>query len=182
MAHAQRVQRDMVPVAEVRALNTTNRTIRATVIRNAQAKLNLKNQKSLRRQIRIPRGFRARRGKPWAGGLYDTIVPASTGVVGPRLTFRYGKADRTLDHTPFPATMKSGHKGLFVHAPSGHAKTTRPWRGEKPNRYRTQLPAWEVMVDATRLVDMDVNAALELGRVLFGKRFESELRRQLARA
>lgn len=180
----KRVRR-IVPAAASAALNRANTRARAVLIRGAQRELGLANQKTLRRQIRIPRNLRATPRRLRAAGVYGVLVPAALGFSGDRRYFAdsgkpvpYGSGESD----PFFATMASGHRGIFVRMPPGtrgHKIEARPLAVNSWGR--TELPIREVFSNETpRLFRVAVKAIQE-GNIKFQERFDHELRRRLSK-
>lgn len=172
------IQNKIIPRAERDALNSTNVTIRAKIIREAQGLFNEPNQKTLRRQIRIPKFARATLNKSTAEGFFDVVMPAIRGFSGSFTIVRKSTRQPLPDTAIFVATMKSGHTGWFVRAPAGTPGHKRPARFSPTGgvKWRSELPIWEVFVEVDEALRPIVEEALQGSQELFKQRAESRFR------
>lgn len=184
--YMRRIETEVLPATQIAAANQTNNIIRSRVINDAVPATNSPKRKTVSSQIRIPKSFRAKKGKPFAGGIYNLTVRASTGTKGRQFVLSSKAVREDLPSwESFDATFTSGRTGVFTRAPKGAKGFKRPRRpkgaGPGEYKYRTWLPIREVMVDATPIAGTIVRRQLKLSPRIFKKQFKREFERRLAR-
>jgi len=166
--------------AMVRALNRTATTVRAEAARRIRERYNLKSR-VLKDQIRIRNATKAElRAVVQASGRPIPLVEfdARSGATG--ATVRVSRVRKPVAHA-FIATMKSGHRGVFLRVEKG----SRKYRNQRVRKGGSDLPVAELFgpslpqaFTSKQVMDAIVAAARER----FPKAFEQEARYYLSKA
>lgn len=149
----RRVSGEISDRASAAALNRLNGRVRTEAVR-ALAENFQSKQRSIRRQVRIPRSMRATINRLRAGGVWSLYVPMAIAPTGARIVFdrsgplqplgRSGEFSATV-HSRYQ-TAKRGHRGVFVRAPRRHPN----WRRERRrDGQMTELPIQELFTEQT---------------------------------
>lgn len=155
--HLSKTQRWVIPQAVPAALNKTGGKLNTQVRREISKRLGIP-QKHFKNQIKLFRATRRRwEAKEWVG--LDKRIPVSRVYKSKARQLTYAKGVQNVPASKlFPATMPSGHEGIFYRKGS------------------SRLPIQEVMIDLTRVAD-DV---LEmLGDVIVQKEFKRLLAHEI---
>lgn len=180
-----RLKRDVERVT-VQSLNAANkRKLKPHIVRGIKARFGAPNAKSIRKQVRIPKSFLARRGRLVSAGLYDVSLPRILHDSGAAFQIRRGLGRVTPGSEPFLARMPGGRsrrRGWFARV---IGQSRRPWRSSAGGRYRTELPIAELYTDVTGPATPIVESGIEVARAFFasefGRRFEMLAARANAR-
>lgn len=169
------VRGPLTRTAHTRAMNFANGKARTFLIRNAQSALGLKNQKALRRQIRIPKTFRATKNKANAGGVYGAFVPRALFAQGEEVIFlnRKPRSGVTVSAS-FSAKMKSGHSGIFVRVINDPKRKIKRIPRETPKRLKwgkSELPIYEQFTNALQALHPIAQQAVAHAAPFYEKEF-----------
>ena len=166
--------------AMVRALNRTAITVRAEASRRIRERYNLKSR-VLKDQIRIRNATKAElHAVVQASGRPIPLVEfdARRGAAG--ATVRVGRTRKTVSHA-FIATMKSGHRGVFLRVEKG----SRKYRSTRVNKSGADLPVAELFgpsLPQAFTSKQVMSAIVAAARTRFPKAFEQEARFYLSKA
>ena len=189
-ADVREVKRDLRRVqrfheqAAVQSLNSTNRRfIKPRIVKAVKAMTGARTAKSIRRQVRIPRSFLAKRGRLRSGGLFDISLPLIIHAAGEAFQIRKSVKVYHFASEPFKATVRGkagrggNHTGWFARVVG---ESRREWREQDGRRYRTELPIAELFTDVSGKAQPLVRAILSEAAVYFGTEFRRQFERRVS--